>query len=155
MIALIIEDDDVKMDRLRGFLADEVPAARVEVARSYKSGLLSLVALQPALVLLDMTLPSFDIQPGSDGGRPLSLGGKDLLRQMKRRAMRCSAIVVTGFDTFGSAATPVTLDQLDEDLSREFGDFYLGSVYFNAATEDWRDRLRALICDLPQPEADV
>jgi CheY-like chemotaxis protein len=155
MIALIIEDDDVKMDRLRGFLAHEAPAVQIEVARSYKSGLLALVALQPALVLLDMTLPSFDIQPGSDGGRPLSLGGKDLLRQMKRRDIRCSAIVVTGFDTFGSNPTPVTLEQLDGQLANEFGDVYLGSVYFNAATEDWRDRLRALLRNLTQLETDA
>lgn len=153
MIALIIEDDEVKLERLRGFLTHEAPAVRIEAARSYKSGLLALVRLQPELVLLDMTLPSFDIQPGGDGGRPLSLGGKDLLRQMKRRDMRCCAIVVTGFDTFGSGTTPVTLDQLDGELAREFSDVYLGSVYFNAATEDWRDRLRELIRNIPQPEA--
>ncbi|KQM90219.1 hypothetical protein ASE70_02050 [Sphingomonas sp. Leaf22] len=153
MIALIIEDDDLKMDRLRGFLANEAPAVQIEVARSYKSGLLALVGLQPELVLLDMTLPSFDIQPGSDGGRPLNLGGKDLLRQIKRRDMRCCTIVVTGFDTFGSGATPVTLAQLDGELMREFSEIYLGSVYFNAATEDWRHRLRELVRTVPQLEA--
>lgn len=152
MIALIIEDDDVKLDRLRGFLDHEVPTVNIEVARSYKSGLLALVRLNPTFVLLDMTLPSFDIQPGTDGGRPLSLGGKDLLRQMKRRDIQSPAIVVTGFDTFGSG-TPVTLAQLDSELAFEFSDFYLGSVYFNAATEDWRDRLRELVHHVPQLKA--
>lgn len=144
MTALIIEDDDLKMDRLRGFLTTELPLIKIEVARSYKTGLRALMELNPALVLMDMTLPSFDIQPGTDGGRPLSLGGKELLRQMKRRGVGSPVIVVTGFDTFGSGANLVTLEQLDAELAREFGDFYLGSVYFNAASEDWRDPLREL-----------
>lgn len=150
MTALIIEDDDLKMDRLRGFLTAEMPSLGVEVARSYKTGLRALMELNPGLVLMDMTLPSFDIQPGTDGGRPLSLGGKELLRQMNRRGVRSPAIVVTGFDTFGSGASLVTLDQLDAELAREFGDFYLGSVYFNAASEDWRDRLRELVRKAPR-----
>jgi CheY-like chemotaxis protein len=143
--ALIIEDDELKMSRLRGFLALEAPFLKVEVARSYKTGLRALTELDLTLVLMDMTLPSFDIQPGTDGGRPLSLGGRELLRQMSRRGMQSPVVVVTGFDMFGSGANLVTLDQLDAELAREFGSFYLGSVYFNAASDDWRDRLRLLV----------
>lgn len=145
MTALIIEDDDLKMNRLRGFLVEEAPTLAIEVARSYKTGLRALTDLNPTLVLMDMTLPSFDIQPGSDGGRPLNLGGKELLRQMSRRGLRPSTIVVTGFDTFGGETSLVTLEQLDADLRREFSEFYLGSVYFNAASEDWKDKLRELV----------
>ena len=145
MNALIIEDDDLKLDRLRGFLLSEAPGIEIEVARSYKSGLRALVASRPSVALVDMTLPSFDIQPGLGGGRPLSLGGKELLRQMRRREATCPVVVVTGFDAFGAGPDAVTLAQLDDELSREFRDFYLGSVYFNATTEDWRDRLRDLI----------
>lgn len=145
MNALIIEDDEYKMARLRNFLEQESPSLQIDVARSYKTGLLSLIALCPCLVLMDMTLPSFDIQPGTDGGRPLSLGGKELLRQMNRRGIKSPAIVVTGFDTFGHGSRVVTLKQLDDELAEEFGSFYLGSVYFNAASEDWRDRLRDLV----------
>lgn len=145
MSTLIVEDDELKTDRLRSFLAVERPDAPVEVARSYKSGLRALVAEQRALVILDMTLPTFDISPGSDGGRPLNLGGRELLRQMKRRCLRYPTVVVTGFDAFGAEPAAVTLAQLDEDLQKEFGTFYIGSIYFNATTDDWRDQLRHLI----------
>lgn len=152
MNALIIEDDELKTDRLKSFLATEEPNAAVEVARSYKSGLRALVAMKPSLVILDMTLPTFDIQPGTDGGRPLSLGGRELLRQMKRRSVASPTVVVTGFDTFGGGPDAVTLAQLDSNLRSEFPEFYLGCVYFNATTDDWRDELRVLIARARGPE---
>jgi CheY-like chemotaxis protein len=150
MTALIIEDDELKTERLKGFLAQELPGRQIEVARSYKSGLRALVASIRELVILDMTLPTFDIAPGSDGGRPLSLGGRELLRQMKRRSIAYPTVVVTGFDAFGSEPQDVTLAQLDGELRAEFGDFYVGSVYFNATSDDWRDELRMLIAAEPR-----
>lgn len=147
MTALIVEDDELKMRRLQAFLTGEVPKLEIELARSYKSGLRAIVNRPYALVILDMTLPSFDIQWGTDGGRPLSLGGRELLRQMKRRAATYPTAVVTGFDTFGFGPEAVTLAQLNDELVREFSDFYLGSVYFNATTDDWRDHLRELVRD--------
>lgn len=145
MSILIIEDDELKTERIKNFLAIELPNHQIEVARSYKSGLRALVANVHSLVILDMTLPTFDIAPGSDGGRPLSLGGRELLRQMKRRSIQYPTVVVTGFDAFGSEPQAVTLAQLDGELKQEFGYFYLGSIYFNATTDDWRDQLRIVI----------
>jgi hypothetical protein len=145
MSALIIEDDELKIDRLRSFLIGEAPNLKIELARSYKSGLRALVAHRRPLVLLDMTLPTFDIHSGTGGGRPLSLGGRELLWQMKRRSISSPTAVVTGFDTFGSGVEAVTLAQLDAELRNEFGFFYLGCVYFNATTDDWRDHLRELV----------
>lgn len=146
MTVLIIEDDELKTDRIRAFLAWEAPHLQLEIARSYKSGLRAIVSGPHDLLILDMTLPTFDIQPGTDGGRPLGLGGRDLLRQMKRRSVTCPTVVVTGFDAFGLGKDVVTLAQLDAELQAEFGEFYLGCVYFNATTDDWRDQLRALLC---------
>lgn len=145
MSALVVEDDELKMGRLRSFLSLELPQGSVEVARSYKSGLRAVMSRPWLIVVMDMTLPSFDITPGTDGGRPLRLGGKDLLRQMQRRGALYPTIVVTGFDTFGFGRETVTLDQLDAQLSTEFHEFYLGSVYFNATADDWKDQLRTLV----------
>jgi DNA-binding NtrC family response regulator len=145
MSALIIEDDEHKTERLCTFLASEAPHVKVEIARSYSSGLRALVSRPRSLLILDMTLPTFDIQPGTDGGRPLSLGGRELLRQMERRSVTCPTAVVTGFDAFGLGPEAVTLAQLDSRLKADFGTFYLGSVYFNATTDDWRDQLRELV----------
>lgn len=145
MTALIIEDDDIKLGRLRSFIGTVAPNEKVEWARSYKTGLKALVSSAWSVVILDMTLPTFDIQRGSDGGRPLSLGGRELLRQMKRRGHVYPTVVVTGFDTFGFGREAVTLQQLDDQLSHEFDEFYLGAVYFSATTDDWKERLKGLI----------
>ena len=143
MTALIIEDDELKLGRLSGFLRSIAPDLPIECARSYKTGLRALVAQARTVVILDMTLPTFDILRGSDGGRPLSLGGQELLRQMKRRGALYPTAVVTGYDSFGAGT--VTLQQLDDELRAEVGEFYLGSVYFSATTDDWKDHLKILV----------
>ena len=145
MTALIIEDDELKLSRLRGFLSSLALPLVIETARSYKSGLKALVESPRQIVLMDMTMPSFDITPGTDGGRPLNLGGKELLRQMKRRNISYPTAVVTGFDNFGVGREIVTLAQLDDELRSEFSAFYLGSVYFNATSDDWKDELKVLL----------
>ncbi|MCJ7996909.1 hypothetical protein J5N58_20810 [Rhizobium cremeum] len=145
MKILLIEDDDFKGERIGSFLVAELPDHHIERARSYKSGLRSLSSSEFALVILDMTLPTYDIQPGADGGRPMKLGGRELLRQMKRRLLGYPVVVVTGFDTFGSGSEATTLSTLDEDLATEFGGIYRGSVYFNATSDEWRDHLRLAI----------
>lgn len=145
MKALIIEDDELKLKRLSNFLLGEDAGFSIETARSYKSGLKALVGSVWTVVLMDMTMPSFDITPGTDGGRPLSLGGKELLRQMKRRGVSWATAVVSGFESFGAGADSTSLAQLDDELRAEFAAFYLGSVYFNATTDDWKDRLRVIV----------
>ncbi len=145
MNGLIIEDDDLKLSRLKTFLRSVPGIADIECAKSYKSGLKALMAREWSVVILDMTLPTFDIHRASDGGRPLNLGGRELLRQMKRRGAKYPTAVVTGFDTFGLGREAVTLQQLGDQLDREFHAFYLGSVYFSATSEDWKDRLRELV----------
>lgn len=145
MKILIVEDDELKRKRLQTFVADLEFSVDVTYARSYKSGLLSLIKDVFHLAILDMTLPTYDVEPGHDGGRPMSLGGRELLRQIKRRSINLSAVIVTGFDTFGEGVEIFTLSQLVEDLNRDFSDNYLGCVYFDGTTDEWEDQLKGYL----------
>lgn len=142
MNILIVEDDELKKKRLQTFVADLDFKVDVTYARSYKTGLRSLINGTFQLAILDMTLPTYDVEPGDDGGRPLSLGGRELLRQIKRRSINLSAVIVTGFDTFGEGVETFTLAQLEEDLRRDFSENYIGCVYFDGTTDEWEGQLR-------------
>ena len=142
MIIAVIEDDDLKCGKIVEFLKEAIPESRILIAKSYKSGLRLSIQPDLDLIILDMTLPSFDISADEDGGPPLVYGGRELLRQMKRRNVRAPVIVVTQYEQFESTGDVITLGDLTSEMSEEFPELFVGSVYYNPTQSRWRDSLR-------------
>ena len=145
MNVLIVEDDENKSLQLSLFLRDVLPLAETSVSRSLQSGLRDLRERTPDLVLLDMTLPTYDVGPDEPGGNTHPFGGREFLRQLKRFKMKVPVIVITQFETFGSGPEVTTLQALDEELRRDYAEVYRGSVYYHAAIQSWKDQLGALL----------
>jgi CheY-like chemotaxis protein len=143
MKILLVEDDDNKGDQLCMFLEDTYGArAEVTRARSYHSAVLAVSAQHFDLVLLDMTIPTFDITPDEPGGQIEGYGGRDFLEELDRLGIKPNVIVVTQFDRFGERGSDMSLDELAADLSRSFPETYRGAVYYSSAREGWRRDLQ-------------
>lgn len=142
MKILIIEDDFDKRNRIKefifGLIKDDIV---VEERSSLRSGLQEVI--QGAgydLLLLDMSMPSFDIgssEPG--GGTPESFAGKELMIQMKLRSINIPVIVITQYDSFEEGT--ISLEDLSSSFEDEFADFFLGAVYYNSAVAGWKSEL--------------
>lgn len=143
MRVLIVEDQDEKRAHLLDFVRTEIPGAEVRTARSMRSGQARVLQDDYDLVLLDMTLPTFDSSPDDPGGRPRGFAGREILDQMERRRRRALAIVVTQFETFGDDDNRVTLSRIDEEMRGEHPGRYLGAVHYSAAVHGWQDELGA------------
>lgn len=145
MDILLVEDDDNKRSQLEAFLRETTPGASVDCARSLQSGLRQITSHPYDLVLLDMTLPTFDIGVDEDGGRPQAYGGRELLRQMERRGLATPVIVVTQFSRFGEGSDARTLGQLHQQLQAEHPRTYQGRVFYDAGVSGWQEALAELI----------
>jgi CheY-like chemotaxis protein len=145
MKILIVEDDENKRTRLVDFLNELYPSSSLEVAKSLQSGVRKLRSNAPDVILLDMTLPTYDIGPDESGGSTHAYGGREFLRQMKRFKLSSPVIVVTQFDTFGSGDETMTLAALDEELKKSHPGVYLGAVYYHASIQSWKEHLRNFI----------
>lgn len=145
MRILLIEDDAKKAAQIGAFLARVRPAAVLEERRSFQSGLKQLISVPPGIVLLDMTMPTYDISPTEGGGRPRSFGGREIMAEMHRRGLKAPAIVVTGFDAFGEGTARLTLDELRLRLREEYPTIYVGAVHYDASSARWQEELRRLI----------
>lgn len=145
MNVLIIEDDPNKLSQLVSFLQAELPDARLTERRSYQSGLKEAVHNPPELLVLDMTLPTYDVGGVEKGGRFRFLAGREILSHLQRRKITSKIIVVTQFDVFGEGAALVTLAELRKNLEREFGPQYLGTVYYKPAESSWQADLRKVL----------
>lgn len=147
MQILIVEDDPNKCRNILEFLHESRFSTQMEIleAHSYQSGLALAKARRPELVLLDMSLPTFDISSTETGGSLRTYGGKDILNELQRKGIPSRVIIVTQFDTFGEGVRRMTLKQLALGLARDFPINYAGVVYYDAARSDWKSSLDALI----------
>lgn len=144
MKILFIEDHPYKLGQVLNFLTETFPDVEVEVRNSYNSGLRELITNSNDynLLLLDISMPNYDISPEENGGDFLPLAGKLILKEMYLREIPTKAIVVT---MHGSFEDGTKLAELDNKLKTEFNDNYIGHVYFSAVSTEWKTQLENLI----------
>jgi CheY-like chemotaxis protein len=145
MKILVVEDEDPKRRNVLHTIHEIVVDASIEEAKSVTSALKALKQDQFDLVLLDMSLPSFDVGPGESGGRPQGFGGTELLRSMDRMNLSVPVIVVTAYEAFSSGAAQISLDALRTDLMQKFPNLFRGLVFYDSIFSTWSDELRSLI----------
>lgn len=148
MNVLLVEDDDEKLDDIYRFLLAEYPSVEVKIARSFASGLRLVMANKSNtdLILMDMSMPSFDIsEQEPSGGTPEGFAGRELLAQMKLRSVLIPTIVVTMFDSFGEKSDKKSLEQLTQELKGLYSPPFFDLVYYDSRQEGWRSALRESI----------
>jgi DNA-binding NarL/FixJ family response regulator len=154
MKILLVEDDENKRRQVVRALREASPQAVVHEARSLTSGLRALESEKWDLVVLDMSIPAFDITRDERGGRPQALGGRDMLRHMRRLAVASPVVVLTQYDEFGEGPRAMSLDQLDHLLHREHGPGYLGAIVYNVVYDEWRATLASTVQGLEEADHD-
>ncbi len=145
MKVLIIEDTDYKIEGLSRVVSEALPKARVESARAFHTGIDKLRAFKPDIVLLDMTLPTFETKTGELDGRTRLYGGKEVLAEMEFAGVKSKVIIVTQFDRFGEPPDVIEFPALLKQLSKSFPDLIAGGVYFSNVTTRWRSDLLGLL----------
>lgn len=140
-LVLIVEDDPNKEAAIRSAILSTFPELRIEVRRSYQSGLAFAITEKPQIVLLDMTLPTWQDPNQDASGRARPFGGEEILRRLRKRGVRTRAIVVTQFESFGEGPEAKSLGALDAALRRDYPNLYCGYVFYEPTGTSWRGPL--------------
>lgn len=141
MKILIIEDDEFKSKRIEQVLREKLPIADVRLERSVNSGLTGIVDYVPDLILLDMSLTTFDVGPSEPGGRPQNFGGIEVLRQMDRLGIVIPVIVITQHERFARGSQEVHLSAVYNELKEQHEQVFTGLIYYNSAGGGWEKSL--------------
>lgn len=145
MKILIVENDSIKSGQLELFLSEHLGTnSDIKIRRSYQSGLETILSNNFDLLILDMSLPTFDITKEDDGGETLDRGGEVILQEMEREGIKIKSVIVTQYEEFDD----VSLEEIDNSLKNEFSDFYLGCIYYNIIQMDWQKELKNIIDNL-------
>jgi DNA-binding NarL/FixJ family response regulator len=137
MKVLIIEDDDLKMTKISDFLKLNYPDFDIKITKSWKSGLKSLVTNVFELTILDMSIPTFDVNCKESGGVFNTFGGEELLKEIKRRSLNTKVIIFTQFEYFGDDDHLESLSDLSTKISDSFPESYIATVFFSAIDNEW------------------
>lgn len=139
MRVLLIEDNEHKKNLIFNFVNDEFPQIELGLKKSYNSGLRELITNDNySLILLDMSLPNYDIGAGESGGDFESLAGEYLLNEMYRRDINIKVVIVTMYPNYVD-------EEFNSGLRENFPN-YLGVIYFNLNDlESWKTELRIIL----------
>lgn len=152
MRVLLVEDEDPKLESLQRFLEEHNCAAVVVVARSVKSALAVLQSERPDLLLLDMSLPTFDISASEPGGRPQGFGGIEILRFLESTGSTIPTVIVSGYEAFAREGRNINLRALGAELAREYPGLLRGVVYFNQILGTWGAELADILTECSAEE---
>lgn len=140
---LIIEDEQEKLNNLKDFLNVEFSNIMFEEKRSYNSALREIVENYNNydLVLLDMSMTTYDVSIEDSGGTPEPLAGENILDAMYLNEIPTKVVVVTMYESFAGKK----LKSFDSELKENYPDNYLGYVFFSHKTTDWKLELKKYI----------
>jgi CheY-like chemotaxis protein len=148
MRLLLVEDEGPKFNKILACLCEAFPGVTVDAARSVRSALTKLDDSVYDVVILDMSLPTFDISEDEHGGRPQGFGGVEVMRDMTNYEIRTPVIVVTAYEYFSEDSEvgnvhgkEATLAELTDSLLEEFSDIFCELVKYDTFSDEWRDHL--------------
>ena len=142
MRILFIEDHPRKKEQIIGFLNEIFKEPMIETRESYNSGLRELISNNQGydILLLDMSMPNYDITTEDNGGDWLPFAGKLILKNMYLREILTKVIVITMHGSFDDGTK---LTELDNDLKEEFPNNYVGYVYYALTNIEWKVQLES------------
>lgn len=145
---LIVEDDENKRAQLLQFIKGSVRDTEIAVERSLNSGIKRIRLESFDLIILDMTLPTYDASPDEPSDDTHIFGGREFLSQMDRFDVATPVIVFTQFELFGKAPKVMRIEDLDRELMSEFSEKYLGAIYYHASLDGWKIQLKSILKDI-------
>lgn len=138
---LIIEDSDDKFALLEDYLESALLTRR----RSYQSGVYELISNSFDIVILDMTLPTYDVTENDSGYQLLPFGGEMVLSELKRRKISVPVVVVTQYGSFFEGDKEISFEDLTRRLEAAYADLVRKVIYLDAGNSQWKSDLRKFL----------
>ncbi len=141
---LLVEDTPDKANDIKSFLkstyGDEIEVTESEAFKTAQQEILAHHH-DYDMILLDMTMSTFDPKKEENGGTPEPVGGKQLLNYMYLNEITTKVLVVTMYKDFIGQ----NILSLDRELKEEYSDFYCGFVFFSFSNNLWMTDLKKKI----------
>ncbi|GGD93688.1 response regulator [Caballeronia grimmiae] len=147
-IVLIVEDNNHKRERVTTFVRETFPTCVVEEAHSFTTACQRVADTDFSVVLMDMSLPTYDKSATESGGRFRTFGGKEIARKIIRRRIQTKIIFITQYESFSERGASQTLESLDDEVRLECGHHYAGFVHYDSSRSAWKEKLLKMLVQI-------
>lgn len=148
MNILLVEDDEFKAGDIAKIIAESLPEASVQRAMSVTSALRAITDERFSLVVLDMSLPTFDLTGPGGGGSPQGQGGLEVLRLAKRMNKRPPFVIVTQYPDIELEGEDIPLASAPKALLQRFELDVKACLLYEFDGDSWRMPLRTFLADM-------
>lgn len=146
--ALIIEDDQHKLDDFCGLLTHLHPKILIASAKSVQEAIEKLDLQKFDLVVLDMALPSHDLLPGM--GSPMSLlsGGMEIVYEFDHQERLEPVIIVTQHPEIEIDSELIKIGRARRELLERYKVNLLDCIHYEVGGLSWKEKFRKAIQNL-------
>lgn len=148
MKILIVEDNKNKLQKLIECIHNIKKEIRITEANSFTSGVRKIREDNWDLIILDMTLPTYDVTHREYGGDKKSVAGKEIMKKMLHRNILIPVVIVTQFEEFGE--NRITLDILNSEFEKDFKDIWIRTIFYEG--NKWQNDLVETIQEIIMKE---
>lgn len=141
MKILIVEDTEDKMKEIEKNVLRILDNCSFVEAMSYSDGIKKIYENKWDLILLDMSLPTYNISHAESGGIKKPIAGKEIIKRMHSRNIIVPTIIITQFDVFGEKK--ISLDSLNKEFEQNYTHIWRGTVSYDKP--DWQNALDKLL----------
>ncbi|MDY3997668.1 MAG: hypothetical protein SOY73_00905 [Blautia sp.] len=148
MEILYVEDEQNKARQVVQVIKENIPSVNILLRNSYNAALMEIGRENLDLILLDMSLPLYDVSEAMEYEEDNdfeTFAGIDLLEELVRIDSKKKVIIITAFDVLGEDDNRINLMQLDEKMKKEYCDNYRGIIYYSSSSLEWCHKLVELI----------
>jgi CheY-like chemotaxis protein len=142
MTLLLVEDDEFKAADIAKVLSESLPGTEVQRAMSVTSALRAMTNNIFRLVILDMSLPTFDLSGPGGGGSPQGQGGLEVLRLARRLRNQSPFVIVTQYPDIELDGEDIPLSVARRALQSRFGTNVKACILYEFDGDAWRAPLR-------------
>lgn len=143
MNILYVEDEEEKAREVVTYLEEK---NNVVLKKSYSSGVSAIYDDKYDLILLDMSLPLYDYgSEDEDENEFDTFAGIDIIDELVRLERTEKVVIITAFDILGEDDNRVDVHQLDERLKAEYERNYIGTIYYDVSSLEWRRELQEIV----------
>lgn len=143
MNILYVEDEEEKAREVVTYLSEK---NNVVLKKSYSSGVSAIYDFSYDFILLDMSLPLYDYGSEDEEENEFdTFAGIDIIDELVRLGRTEKVAIITAFDILGEDDSKVDIYQLDQRLMQEYEKNYIGTIYYDVSSLEWRRELQEMI----------
>lgn len=132
---LIVEDDTYKEQQIVNYLKSKNNSIMITRNHSINSALRNVYKNNYDLIILDMSLPTFDTNE-PEHFQPY--GGLIFLDELKRLKSSIPVVILTQYARFGEGDTEISIETIDETCRKKYQN-YKEILYF--LNSDWENKI--------------